>query len=168
MVVAREKFPNLKAIIECDADGSHQPIDILRLRDDIEICDLLVGSRYLPKSSISGWSLKRRTFSKLLNIFIPILLGLKIHDVTNGLRKYSITAIDLLISTHQENTGFIYLSEQALLISQKGMVLSEIPIHFIERIHGSSSVTAHEITNSISGIVKLIQLRVKNLNREIK
>lgn len=156
MKLAREEFPNLVFIMECDADGSHQPQDILRVRDSAISCDLLVGSRYLKGSQIEGWPIKRRIFSKILNVLIPFLLHLHVKDVTNGLRRYSIRAVDLILNSEANNSGFIYLSEQALLISKSGFKINEIPIVFIDRELGSSTVTSREIISSILGIIKLV------------
>lgn len=158
MKLAREEYPNLVSIMECDADGSHQPQDILRLRDSSISCDLLVGSRYLKKSQIVEWPIRRRIFSKILNVSIPFLLQLRMKDVTNGLRKYSIRAVDLILSNEANSSGFIYLSEQALLISRRGFEIKEIPIVFTDRELGSSTVTWRDIVNSILGIIKLVSL----------
>ena len=156
MKLAREEFPNLVFIMECDADGSHQPQDILRVRDSAISCDLLVGSRYLKGSQIEGWPIKRSIFSKILNVLIPFLLHLHVKDVTNGLRRYSIRAVNLILNSEANNSGFIYLSEQALLISKSGFKINEIPIVFIDRELGSSTVTWREIISSILGIIKLV------------
>lgn len=156
MKLAREEFPNLDSIMECDADGSHQPQDIFRVRDSSFSCDLLVGSRYLKESRIVGWPIRRRIFSRVLNISIPLLLHLHVKDVTNGLRRYSIRAVDLILNNEARSSGFIYLSEQALLISKSGFKIKEIPIVFIDRELGSSTVTWREILSSTLGIIKLV------------
>lgn len=166
MKVARDEFPNLEFVIECDADGSHQPHDILRIRDSFVECDLLIGSRYLRNSKIEGWPTTRRVFSKLLNISIPLFLNLDVKDITNGLRKYSIKAVDLVLSREANSSGFIYLSEQALLISRSGLEIREIPIVFIDRELGKSTVTLREIVSSLFGVIKLVSsdagLRLKS------
>jgi len=158
MKVARDECPNLEFVMECDADGSHQPHDILRIRDSFIDCDLLIGSRYLKNSKIEGWPITRRIFSKLLNILIPLSLNLRIKDITNGLRKYSMRAVDLVLSREANSSGFIYLSEQALLISRSGFVAKEIPIVFIDRKLGESTVSLREISASLFGILKLVSL----------
>ena len=155
MKLAREEFPKLVSIIECDADGSHQPQEILRIRDSAISCDLLVGSRYLKKSQIVGWPVTRRITSKILNVSLSFLFNLHIKDVTNGLRRYSIRAVDLILNNEASNSGFIYLSEQALLISRSGLVIGEIPIVFIDRELGSSTMSWREIVSSLIGIIRL-------------
>ena len=162
MIIALSNFPNLKTILECDADGSHRPVDILKIKNSISTADLLVGSRYLKSSKILGWPVNRRVFSWFLNKSIPKFTGVNLKDITNGLRRYSKRAIDVILSEIQLNNGFIYLSEQAILISKAGMSISEEPIIFVDRTLGASTVTWREILNSLYGVIKLILAKTKN------
>jgi glycosyltransferase involved in cell wall biosynthesis len=74
MQFCKKHFPNLQYFIECDADGSHQVSDVIKLRDHQSKIDLVIGSRYLPKSQIIGWSVQRRIFSRLLTKSVLTLL----------------------------------------------------------------------------------------------
>ena len=161
MKLSREKFPHLVHFIECDADGSHRVVDIIKVRDLESHDDLLIGSRYLPESKIVGWPMTRRVFSYLLNISIPCLLKVRVSDVTNGLRRYSITAVDAILAKEPINKGFIYLSEQALILRNQGYVLGEVPIIFVDRTLGKSTVTWREIVASLKGISDLFFSRNK-------
>ena len=156
MSIALSSYPKIDKILECDADGSHQASDILKIKDSCSKSDLLVGSRYLPTSEIIGWPLSRRIFSWILNKSIPRLTGIRIRDITNGLRRYSKPAAELILGEPQVNTGFVYLSEQALLLVNGQMTISEEPIVFVDRTLGQSTVTWREISKSLNGIVKLI------------
>jgi dolichol-phosphate mannosyltransferase len=162
MARALSNFPNVEHIMECDADGSHRAVDILKILNSESDADLLVGSRYLPTSKIVGWPLSRRVFSYLLNHTIPRMTQVNLRDITNGLRKYSKGATEAILSTPQINKGFIYLSEQAILVSSSGLKISEEPIVFIDRTLGKSTVTWREITNSLSGIGRLLLLNRKS------
>jgi dolichol-phosphate mannosyltransferase len=161
MDIALSEFPKLERILECDADGSHRPEDILKIKNSLSRADLLVGSRYLKSSKIVGWPLSRRVFSWFLNKSIPRLTGVNLKDITNGLRRYSKTAVDKILSEVQVNKGFIYLSEQAILISRASMVISEEPIIFVDRTLGKSTVTWREISNSLLGIFRLVLVNHK-------
>ena len=156
-------FPNFQYFIECDADGSHQVLDIVKLRDHESKADLLIGSRYLPESQIIGWSVQRKIFSRLLNFMIPRLLRIPVKDITNGLRRYSPRTIDYILKINPINNGFTYLSEQILIANSKGLLISELPIVFIDRVSGKSTVTYKEIVNSIKGILLLLFYK-KRLN----
>jgi len=161
MKLSFEKFPKLKYFIECDADGSHQVVDILKLKNSEILCDLLVGSRYIKKSSIIGWSIPRRVFSKILNSAIPFMLNVPIKDITNGLRRYTPQALHQILLREPINTGFTYLSEQAFVIHASQLKIDEIPIKFVERIAGHSTVTWKEILTSLRGILHLLLLKKK-------
>lgn len=157
--LATEKYSQLVHLLEADSDGSHRAMDIAKVAYFEEQYDLLIGSRYQRESEIVGWTISRRIMSWTLNKSVPRILGINCADVTNGLRRYSKSAVDLLLSKPQLNTGFIYLSEVAKLISDSKMTISETPIRFEERIHGSSTVSRKEISDSLRGILTLIRNR---------
>ena len=161
MVIALAEFPNVKYLVECDADGSHRPVDILKIKTSSSRADLLVGSRYLASSEIHGWPISRRVFSWALNRIIPRIMRVQLHDITNGLRRYSRIAIEKIVSEPQVNSGFIYLSEQAVHINRAGMKIEEEPIVFVDRTLGVSTVTWREILASLRGVLNLFGNELK-------
>jgi dolichol-phosphate mannosyltransferase len=163
MQACQKYLPSLEYFVECDADGSHQVLDVIKLRDYQSKIDLVIGSRYLPKSKIIGWSASRKIFSRLLNFIIPRILRIPVTDITNGLRRYSPEAIKYILEVKPLNSGFTYLSEQIVIVHAMGLSISELPIIFIDRVAGRSTVTYKEILNSIKGVL-LILLHKKRLN----
>lgn len=149
------EYPQLLFMVEADTDGSHQPKDILKIIREEGEEDVIIGSRYLPQSSISGWSVFRRYFSRLLNLVVPKVLGLRVTDITNGLRRYSAKAALIIISFPQENDGFIYLSEQLLCLKKHSLLTRELPIEFLNRRTGVSSVTPRLVLESLKGLMTL-------------
>ena len=152
-------WPNVHWFVECDADGSHRAVDVIRVLNSDLSSDLLVGSRYLPDSRIIGWSASRRIQSRALNILIPRILKLHIHDVTNGLRRYSRRAVEQLLRYDPVSSTFIYLTEQALILHRSGFSIDEVPIIFEERRAGESSVTWRELQASFRGLRRIIKMR---------
>jgi dolichol-phosphate mannosyltransferase len=165
METAKKTFPNMEFVIECDADGSHQPKNILQIRNYESSTDLVIGSRYLPDSTITGWPLSRRIFSYILNKTIPKIFKIDITDITNGLRRYSVSATESILNQRQRNTGFIYLSEQAIVVNNSKLSINEIPIDFIDRTKGESTVSWKEVTDSIRGIIGLF-LKSRTVERQ--
>ncbi len=162
MELSTQMFPNLKFILESDSDGSHRSQDVIRILRS-EDADFRIGSRYLKESKIIGWPLSRRFFSSLLNKLIPKILDLGCTDATNGLRRYSVSCVKVLLARGITNTGFIYLSEQAVILSRAGYSITEIPITFVNRTHGESSVGLREIRDSILGILFILRkLKIKD------
>jgi dolichol-phosphate mannosyltransferase len=160
--LARDLFPRADYFLEADSDGSHAPDDILRVLVHASAADLLIGSRYLPHSTIIGWSRSRRIMSSSLNFLIPKLLSLPCSDVTNGLRRYSRAAVAQILGAEADTAGFIYLAEVALLLHRAGFNIEELPIAFDERRHGSSSVGFSELAKSLVGLVQIIGSQSKN------
>jgi len=158
--LAKESYGESDFYAECDADGSHRPIDISKLILSTP-SDFLIGSRYLRESRIEGWPFSRRIASRILNYFIPRFLGISCSDVTNGLRRYSKKANEIILQHEQINTGFIFLSEQAMILSKKGINPNEVPITFVNRIHGESSVGVIEVINSLIGVYILFRTKKK-------
>lgn len=155
-------FPSLEFVMECDADGSHRPVDILRVKESKIEADLLIGSRYLRDSKVQGWPFSRRIFSRALNFIIPRVLQVNVTDITNGLRRYSINAVNEIIAQYQVNKGFIYLSEQALALEKRGLLIKELPTVFVNRTQGSSTVTWREVLASLRGVIGLVTLKHKD------
>jgi len=147
--------------VEMDSDGSHSAEMAKLTATSLVDCDYVIGSRYLPESSIEGWSLTRTIFSKLINKMITVILGYKISDWTNGLRAYSKTSVMNLLQHEFITQGFISLSEQAIILSSKNSRLKEVPIIFYPRSHGESTVTWKEIKDSFVGLATIY--RYKNL-----
>lgn len=162
---AYDNYPNIQQFLECDADGSHRISDILAIGDSASTADLLVGSRYLPTSSIIGWSFCRRLQSRILNVLIPLILQVPLNDVTNGLRRYSRRAVETLLQHPPTSTTFIYLSEQALVIHLSGHTIEEVPITFAERRAGTSSVTWAELQKSLMGLFNIVRMRARTSTR---
>ena len=144
-------------IIEMDSDCSHDPNEIKFLLQKItnKNYDLIIGSRYLKRSKIIGWPLKRKIFSKLANLLAQFLFGFDISDYTNGFRIYSSRSITELLKYEIKNNGFIYLTETLIILKKKNYRIGEYPTIFINRKFGSSSVRLKEIINSLFGIFKI-------------
>ena len=149
-------YPSLEYVLECDADGSHTPSDIVSVLRYNNDCDLLVGSRYVEGSEIQGWPLSRRIFSWILNKIIPRVTQVPLNDITNGLRRYSTKAVSEILRSPQQNQGFIYLTEQAILVDRALLSVAETPITFIDRTIGQSTVTWREILKSLAGVSKIV------------
>lgn len=164
MKIAAETFTNLRYVLEADSDGSHRPQDIIQILRS-EDSDFKIGSRYLPESKIIGWPFSRKLFSSLLNKLIPRILKLDCTDATNGLRRYSFSCVEVLLEQGITNTGFIYLSEQAVILSNAKFPISETPISFVNRIHGESSVGVREICDSLLGIVSILRKTKKKAQK---
>ena len=140
---------------EMDADWSHQPEEIDLFLKKIEECDIVVGSRYLPESTIRYWGWKRTIFSWLANHFLRCVLGIPITDYTNGFRCYSRDSIQSLDMEHIDAKGYIVLSEIAYQLHRKGKHICEVPTVFINRRRGDSNMGFHLIREAFGSALCL-------------
>ena len=108
-----------------------------------------------------GWSLERRIFSRLINSILRQVFTSRISDWTNGLRAYSRKAAKEICRHKSLTSGFIYLSEQAVILTNGDFLVGQVPITFLNRTHGESTVTWRELANSISGIILIFKNRKK-------
>jgi len=148
--------------IEMDADFSHNPSELIR---NIKLfkkmkSDLLIASRYLPKSKIYNWALSRRVFSKLSNILAKFILKIDVTDYTNGFRIYSKEATKLIVKKcGRIGDGFIVLSEILLILNINSFKINEVSSIFVNRIRGESSVNLKLIIQSFMGLIKLFFIK---------
>lgn len=149
-------------IIEMDSDGSHTIESVLGLVDAPKDRQFVIGSRYLPESKIIGWPLSRRVFSLLTNFLLKSIFRIGVNDWTNGLRRYSAKAVEIQCNYNFQNKGFICLTEQILVLNDQGISSFEIPIAFVDRMHGASTVTHMEILKSLKGIFGLYVTRKRS------
>ncbi|MDQ4065221.1 MAG: glycosyltransferase, partial [Actinomycetota bacterium] len=76
------------AVVEMDADLSHDPADVVRLLDALADADLAIGSRYVSGGGTRNWSRARTLLSKGGNLYARALLGFDVRDSTAGFRAY--------------------------------------------------------------------------------
>ena len=161
------KNKKIKVFVEMDADFSHNPAELPRNINFFRknSLDLLIGSRYLKKSKIINWSLKRRVFSILANYLARSLLKIPIYDFTNGYRIYSKRAVKKIIKNCGKiDSGFIVLSEILLELHINNFKIREIESIFVDRKRGESSISLKLILVSLYGLIKLYFNSRKEMN----
>ena len=151
------KNKHYEYFVEMDTDLAHDPLELPLLYKALTArnAHLIIGSRYLDKSKIVDWPLRRLVLSKLINFFLNFWLGLKLHDYTNGFRIYERQAVEYLTKVGLKEKGFIALSESAYLLKKRGFKIIEVPITFTDRKHGESTVGTKELLMCFIGAVKI-------------
>jgi dolichol-phosphate mannosyltransferase len=135
---------NFDAIIQLDADGSHQASDLPKLLSRIESdrsLDLVIGSRWVKGGSVLNWSKHREALSRLANIYGNVLLNLGVKDSTAGFRVYKTSTIKKLNLDSIKSEGYCFQIEMTREIKKIGGLISEVPITFVERKFGKSKMS---------------------------
>ena len=71
-----------------DADGSHLAEQLPVLLDAVGDADLVIGSRWVPGCTASGWPLHRRLLSLGGSWYARFVLRLRPRDVTGALERW--------------------------------------------------------------------------------
>jgi dolichol-phosphate mannosyltransferase len=129
------------AIVEMDADGSHQPEDLPRLLAGLERADLVLGSRWVPGGKMVNWPRYRQFISWGGNTYARLMLGISVRDATGGFRAYRADTLRKIALDDVLSQGYCFQIDLTLRTLQAGLTLAEIPITFVERVHGSSKMS---------------------------
>ena len=122
-----------------DCDLSHAPERVPALIAAAERdLDLVIGSRYVAGGAIEGWGPHRRVLSFGANSFARAWLRIGSHDCTSGFRCYSRRAAELLVRCQRA-----------------GLSVGEVPITFVDRVHGKSKMSSREMLQGVRSVVTL-------------
>ena len=149
------KNKKINLFIEMDADLVHDPNVLPKLINKSKKYDVVVATRYLLKSQIIKWSLKRRVLSRLANLWIKFMLGINLTDNTSGFRSYRRKVLENINLSSVRSKGFIVLTEIAYQIHKKGFKFGEIPINFEPVDINRSNLNIKELIEAFFTVLRL-------------
>lgn len=139
---------------EMDADGSHQPEQLHRLLGALEDADLVIGSRWVPGGSVVNWPWAREMLSRGGNLYVRVLLGVKVRDATAGFRVFRRSTLEKIDVTSVRSTGYVFQTDLAWRTLQADLRVVEVPIEFVERERGDSKMSGAVATESLKRITQ--------------
>ena len=152
-------FANKKGydyIFEIDADLSHDATYLPFFIEAIKDADLVLGARYLPGGGVTNWGVFRRLISRGGNLYARIILGVPYCDLTSGFKLYRKNALEVAVKKGVTSEGYSFQIETTYRIHKEGLRIKEIPIQFIDRVHGKSKMSW---TIFFEAIFKVWQIR---------
>ncbi len=155
------------AVIEYDADGSHQPHFIPPMIAKLQQgYDVVVGSRYIPGGSIpNDWGLHRKILSVAGNWFARLFLTAKYKDFTSGLRITRSSFLKLVPLEQLLSKQYAYKIHLLWALHKAHAKITEYPIEFIDRKKGYSKFPRNNIIDSMRVV---LTLRLKEISRYLK
>jgi len=146
------------AVLQMDADFSHNPADVPRLLEALDAgADLVIGSRYVPGGQIPrDWSALRRANSRWGNRVARYVVGLHpVRDCTSGFRLTRTSVLKRFAFDRIRVQGYAFLV--AFLFEAKlcGARITEIPIAFADRTQGMSKLGLRDIFEFIANALWL-------------
>jgi dolichol-phosphate mannosyltransferase len=130
------------ALVEMDADLSHDPAKVPEILAGLAHAELVIGSRYVPGGSIPAWGWHRRLLSQAGNRYSAALLGLPVADLTSGFRAYRSEALRRVDLARVRADGYGFQIEMAYQVARTGGRITEVPIRFVDRTEGQSKMSA--------------------------
>ena len=128
-------------VVQMDADGSHRPSDLEKLKSQAGSNRLVIGSRWAPGGRVENWPWFRHVISKAGNFYARKMLGSPVKDMTAGFRCYPTEVLKSFPLAKVQAQGYGFQVEMTLLCQDFGVEVLEVPIIFVERKKGKSKMT---------------------------
>lgn len=143
-------------ICEMDADFSHNPEDLIRLFDEMDTCDVCIGSRYVKGAGVVNWPLWREILSRSANIYVRLVTRMPVSDGTAGFKCYKRSVLEAIDLDDVRSEGYAFQIEMHYKAWKKGFKLKEIPIIFTERRQGQSKMSKKIIFEAFFAVWRLV------------
>ena len=141
-------------LVEMDADGSHRPEELPRLLAQIPHSDVVLGSRWVPGGSVVNWPLSRRVLSQGGSLYTRLALGIPTRDATGGYRAYRASALRELDLATVDSNGYCFQIDLLWRALQRGLVVREVPITFVEREAGTSKMSGRIVREALVNVAR--------------
>ena len=136
-------------MVEMDADGSHQPEQLPTLLTALEDADLVLGARWVPGGKVLNWPKSREVLSRGGNTYARMMLGIPLHDATGGYRAFRATTLQKIGLNEVDSRGYCFQVDLALRSLRAGLKVVEVPITFVERVHGTSKMSRNIVVEAM-------------------
>jgi dolichol-phosphate mannosyltransferase len=148
-----------------DADFSHHPRYIPTFLENIINYDLVLGSRFISGGKDADRSLLRRITTFFARLYIQLMLGIKVKDITSGYRCFRRSVLQAIDLDHLISTGPSIVSEILYQVALKNYRIYEIPIIFEDRKKGKTKLNSWTLLKTLYMVYrfKRIYQRIKIL-----
>jgi dolichol-phosphate mannosyltransferase len=147
---------NYELIYEMDADFSHNPADLVRLREAcLNGADVAVGSRYVSGVNVVNWPMGRVLMSYFASKYVRFVTGIPVVDTTAGFVCYSSNVLKTIELDKIKFVGYAFQIEMKFTAHQCGFKIAEVPIIFVNRELGTSKMSGGIFSEALLGVLKL-------------
>ena len=147
---------NYDLVYEMDADFSHNPNDLVRLRQAcLEGADVSVGSRYVSGVNVVNWPMGRVLMSYFASKYVRFVTGIPVADTTAGFVCYSRKVLETIELDKIKFVGYAFQIEMKFTAYKCGFNIKEVPIIFVNRELGTSKMSGGIFSEALLGVLKL-------------
>lgn len=154
------RMASSRYIVIMDADGSHDPHDIIRFYNEMgkNECDLVIGSRYCEGGATVN-PVILIGMSYILNCTYRIAFGLKVKDVSDSYRMYKAEQVKEL-QLECDNFDIVEEILIRLNLTKENYLMKEVPILFNKRAAGESKRNLFKfIFSYITTMIRLLKIQ---------
>ncbi len=126
-------------ICQFDADLQFEPEDMARVVSPIfeKRADVVIGSRFMKSADAStyGFSFFRTLGNRVVNLWVSLLCGQSMTDVTTGYKAWTRAAMQTI---NFRDNGFVYEVEIPMRACLKNLRVVQVPVKYHDRQGGIS------------------------------
>ena len=151
-------------IFEMDADFSHNPDDLLKLRQAcIDGADAAIGSRYIKGVNVVNWPMSRVLMSYFASVYVRFITGIDVQDSTAGFMCYRRNVLETVQLDKIKFVGYAFQIEMKYTTIKHGFKIVEVPIIFTDRTEGTSKMSTSIFREAVFGV---IQMKINSIFRK--
>jgi dolichol-phosphate mannosyltransferase len=148
-------------IFEMDCDFSHDPNDLERLLSACQKgADLSIGSRYCRGGKVKNWPLNRILMSYFASVYVRLILWLPVKDTTAGFMCYKRDVLEKINLDAVTFKGYAFQICLKFAAYRHGFKIKEVPITFVDRLHGVSKMSTGIFKEAFFGVWKMRKMKL--------
>lgn len=145
--------PEYTYIFEMDADFSHNPNDLLRLKAACNGAgDMSIGSRYVKGGQVKDWTWDRILLSYCASWYVNMILGMGVKDPTAGFICYHRKVLESMDLKQIHWVGYAFQIAMKYEAFCLGFEINEVPITFKDREKGTSKMSFNIFSEAMLGV----------------
>lgn len=143
-------------VFEMDADFSHNPDDLVRLRQAIlEGADMSIGSRYIKGVNVVNWPMNRVLMSYFASVYVRLITRINIQDATAGFVCFHRKVLEKIDLDAIKFVGYAFQIEMKFKAIKYGFNVVEVPIIFTDRTLGESKMSTKIFKEAFFGVIQM-------------
>lgn len=148
--------PQYQYIFEMDADFSHNPDDLIRLKTAcVNGADLAIGSRYVNGVNVVNWPMSRVLMSYFASMYVRMITRIDVQDATAGFKCYTRKVLATIPLDKIKFVGYAFQIEMKFTAIKYGFKVVEVPIIFTDRTEGTSKMSTRIFREAFLGVIQM-------------
>ena len=131
-------------LVTMDSDFAHSPDYISEFVAEGRDADVVIGTRFVRKDSLSEWNAGRKFITHLGHFLTRFFLGMP-YDATGAFRCYALDRLPRSIFSRVPAIDYAFFFQSLHILHLNGRKVVEIPILLPARVYGSSKMANADI-----------------------